>query len=665
MQTEPMNHSPSRGPRHDARRSTLAVAFFLAALLAGCGGGGGTEDGGAPAPAPVPSPAPGPAPTPSPTPAPTPVNGDFAGTLYFADPSSTLVFDVATGRSTTLRVQDALLNPSADGTRFTWTSDEPADRYNEDRLVISGPDGLILSQFDVADGLRGSGELSPDGTRVIVNWSTDQDPSSYIPTVFDLQGHVLKRYPGYVDYAWLPDGRLLMTRGDSIYIVDADLGTPRVLRQFPKDAPDFLSPSPDGQRIAFVLGDEDLLQNHVFMMNVDGSGLRQVTTSSLNEDGAGWSPDGRFLALRQGIAYGALSGGIPGGGCPEVWIVPSDEPAVVNLAQSDPATKGRMLHARDPDGSIAATVCAFSVPRWRATAQALPSSNGTPFAGGGPNAGLGGRLWADDAFNNVLYDLATGEPVHSIEDDTSTTLFIGPSGTEFAAISSAPRSGDYTSQAILTESFDGTVSSYFELPEWASGYPKLSPDGTLIALDWNSDANDDPAAVGIVTLFTRDGHVVARAQGYGDWEWMPDGRLLLTSGAELDAIDAGHTTISKLTMFPESIQDIALSPDAAKLAFTMNSHVWTANVDGSGLKQLTASSGWESTPVWSPDGRAVAFRHIPEIDACPEVHAVPVDGERVLVNQAGSGSSDLRLTVDDARDGPRDLCAFSKIAWLR
>jgi Tol biopolymer transport system component len=56
------------------------------------------------------------------------------------------------------------------------------------------------------------------------------------------------------------------------------------------------------------------------------------------------------------------------------------------------------------------------------------------------------------------------------------------------------------------------------------------------------------------------------------------------------------------------------SPDGSKLAFGgfgANNQIWVANVDGSGLRMLTAADNVaELLPVWSPDGTKIAFQRI-------------------------------------------------------
>lgn len=59
----------------------------------------------------------------------------------------------------------------------------------------------------------------------------------------------------------------------------------------------------------------------------------------------------------------------------------------------------------------------------------------------------------------------------------------------------------------------------------------------------------------------------------------------------------------------------SISPDGSKIAFITNDHnqiaqVWTVHSDGSGLTQLTSNTlpaAHDNTPVWSSDGRLIAF----------------------------------------------------------
>ena len=53
------------------------------------------------------------------------------------------------------------------------------------------------------------------------------------------------------------------------------------------------------------------------------------------------------------------------------------------------------------------------------------------------------------------------------------------------------------------------------------------------------------------------------------------------------------------------------SPDGKRIAFTSNRdgnyEIYVMNADGSGPKNLTNHKGWDNFATWSPDGKRLAF----------------------------------------------------------
>ncbi|WP_100644323.1 amidohydrolase family protein [Alteromonas facilis] len=110
-----------------------------------------------------------------------------------------------------------------------------------------------------------------------------------------------------------PDGKHFVfdMLGD-IYIVPIDGGEARALTQdFAWDIHPTVSP--DGSEVAFI-SDRDGLSN-VWVMNIDGTNLRQVTKEKTNMiHSPAWSPDGQYIAATKGIMS---SRSIPAG---EIWL---------------------------------------------------------------------------------------------------------------------------------------------------------------------------------------------------------------------------------------------------------------------------------------------------------------------------------------------------------
>ncbi len=53
--------------------------------------------------------------------------------------------------------------------------------------------------------------------------------------------------------------------------------------------------------------------------------------------------------------------------------------------------------------------------------------------------------------------------------------------------------------------------------------------------------------------------------------------------------------------------DVAISPDGKQLVFTILGHLFRVPVEGGDAEQLTFGACYDNDPVFSPDGRQIAF----------------------------------------------------------
>jgi TolB protein len=64
---------------------------------------------------------------------------------------------------------------------------------------------------------------------------------------------------------------------------------------------------------------------------------------------------------------------------------------------------------------------------------------------------------------------------------------------------------------------------------------------------------------------------------------------------------------------------------SGRIAFSAATNdVYVVNADGSELRRLTRTRGWDFDPTWSPDGRRIAFRS--HRDGNPEIYVMQADG---------------------------------------
>src|SRR4051812_12793873 len=81
-------------------------------------------------------------------------------------------------------------------------------------------------------------------------------------------------------------------------------------------------------------------------------------------------------------------------------------------------------------------------------------------------------------------------------------------------------------------------------------------------------------------------------------------RKLLVILLGLFAIVPAFAQASKAT---PALAEPAVSPDAREIAFVSGGDIWTVPADGGEARLLVAHPATESRPLYSPDGRYLAF----------------------------------------------------------
>lgn len=335
------------------------LGFVIALTLQACGGGGGdsSSSGGSPAGADI-----------------------YAGRLLYVPPGASSgdaeVMNLSTGAAQ--RAPKRTSSTETDiWTMSSWRSDRLVAAPTPFQLWVYDAQFAPLAQMD----LNGIAEsrlpeayrpvLSSNGKYVLSFWRRQSSFTLPAIGVFDVtSGSLIESYAASDQLAdsylsrpidWLPDGeqyvymvgkRLFRTKVGAQDISHVDIPLPTNV-----GGPGAIKVSPDGSRLLMslptVFPGTSIAHNVLYVVGLDGSGLRQVTTFSESAQkslysrrhvGPTWSPDGKFVAFHLSAAvtgigsptYSTLDAalllimqGTLSSRCSPVIVIPADSQAKV------------------------------------------------------------------------------------------------------------------------------------------------------------------------------------------------------------------------------------------------------------------------------------------------------------------------------------------------
>ncbi len=373
--------------------------------------------------------------------------------------------------------------------------------------------------------------------------------------------------------------------------------------------------SPDGKRVAFVVRDTDVAANRgrtdVWLIGIDGKGLRRLTTHAENDSSPRWSPDGRwvyFLSSRTGSAQ-VWRIAVAGGEADQVTRVPND----VNgfLVFPDGPAAPRLVLAMDvwPDAKTLAESAARDATQAKSKVKARvydellfrhwdqweDGKYGHLFVWTPPERG--GK--ADEAVD-VTPGQTTDTPTHPFGGMEEVS--IAPDGKTLAYIArvSGHKNAWKTNTDVFLVSTDGKskpVNVTADSPGYDLG-PTFSPDGRSLALRRMKRAGyeADRERIAIVDLASRKTRIVTEAwdRSANSLTWTADGKTLLTEADDvgnhaLFSVDAAtgavKTLVAKGTNSGPKVAGgrVVFSRDT----LSQPAELFTCKLDGSDLRQLT------------------------------------------------------------------------------
>lgn len=369
------------------------------------------------------------------------------------------------------------------------------------------------------------------------------------------------------------------------------------------------APSPQGDRVAFVVRTTDLEANRgrtdLWMVKIDGSGLARLTTDPAGDNSPRWSPDGQslyFLSTRSGSSQ-IWRLPATGGDAVQVSNLPLD---VANLAVS-------------PDGKL----FAFSLevfpdcPTIACTKERLDAKGKTK-ASGQLYSGDAGfyrhwDTWSDGRRNHLfVMPVAGGEPVdltRGMDVDAPSRPFGGPEEFTFSPDSRTvvftardagreePWSTDFDLYRAPVDGSKAPENLTDANPAWDT-QPVFSPDGkTLAYLAMARPGFEaDRFRIKLRDLATGRERVLAE-----EWDRSSDGVFFSADGRTLytPAGDVGETKLFAIDVASGKVTKLVSGGHVREPKLAGNVivfgrddlkspvEIYTVRPDGSGLRQIT------------------------------------------------------------------------------
>jgi len=171
---------------------------------------------------------------------------------------------------------------------------------------------------------------------------------------------------------------------------------------------------------------------------------------------------------------------------------------------------------------------------------------------------------------------------------------------------------DESTSEIFMTSIDSGELVQLTNDDSSASTPRWSPDGRYLA--FLAAKGDDDASTQVWTLDLRGGEAQAYTsvdQGVDDFAWAPDGTKMLLSIVDKSAAEVAEELATEAgeeaKPLPYVIDRLQFKQDGVPYLDRSRTHLYRLDARNGEPLQLTFGDYDDSSPVWSPDGKSIAF----------------------------------------------------------
>jgi Tol biopolymer transport system component len=386
----------------------------------------------------------------------------------------------------------------------------------------------------------------------------------------------------------LDASEIAFVSGGDVWAVGATGGDARLLVAHPADESRPLW-SPDGRRLAFVsdrAGDAD-----VYVLDLESGVVRRLTFADAPEELNAWSRDGRWIYFS--------SGSLDVGGTADVFRVRSG----------------------------GGTPMLVSADSYAEEFSAAPSPDGERLVVAGRGRQAQAQWWRNGHSHideSELWLVRPGDrPAYSLLTAGGKNLWPGWAEGGRSVVFMSDRSGAENLWQVAVGA-EGPAGEPWALTRFSEGrvlFPSVSADGRKVAFerDFGIWTLDLPAGEPRPLPVTLRGAIqeaaiqhVSLDTGFSSFALSPDGKKVafVARGEVFAASSEDGGDAARVTRSVEAESNLRWAPDSRRLAYVSRRDgrpsIWLHDF-GSGEERRITSGGDDATPVFSPDGKTLAY----------------------------------------------------------